>query len=601
MSGSARNPKADGSARTARGRDRERVAAMVDNDLLIRGGTVLDGSGGPAYEADVAVRDGRIVAVGPGLAGGREEIDARGLLVTPGFVDLHTHYDGQVTWEDRVSPSSDHGVTTVVTGNCGVGFAPCRAEDRDGLVALMAGVEDIPEVVMTEGLPWTWESFPEYLDTVAARPHDVDIAAMLPHSALRVYAMGQRAVDREDATEADIARMAELTRAAMAAGAIGFATSRALQHRSVHGEPIPTVRAAEQELRAILLAMAESGSGVFQLLSDFDEYAGVDAEFAMFRRLVAACGRPLSYTLNQKHSDPDGWRRLLDLTAQARAGGLPIRAQVLGRPTGVVLGHDLSLSPFTGCPTYDDLAPLPFDERIAALRRVEVRERVLAEAEARLRRARWAHRFEFADPPDYEPAPETSIAARAQRERRAPAEVAYDILLADGGRRLIYQAAQNYADGSLNAPYEMMVHPDTILGLGDGGAHVGLLCDASYPTTMLAHWTRDRTRGPRLELPAVVRALSAETADAVGLGDRGRLAPGYQADLNVIDYDRLHLHMPEVVRDLPTGGRRVVQRAAGYVATVVAGAVTYREGEPTGALPGRLVRGARPGPVAAAR
>jgi N-acyl-D-aspartate/D-glutamate deacylase len=568
---------------------------MAETDLVIRNGTIVDGSGGAPYQADVAVSQGLISEIGPGLPPGQTEIDAAGLLVTPGFVDIHTHYDGQATWENRLSPSSYHGVTTVVTGNCGVGFAPCRAQDRNDLIALMAGVEDIPEVVMAEGLPWSWESFPEYLDAVAARPHDLDIAAMLPHSALRVYAMGQRAIDREPATEADITRMAELTREAMAAGAIGFGTSRAVQQRSVRGEPIPTVGAAEQELHGVLAAMAETG-GVFQVLSDFDEFAGVEREFAMFRRLTAAVGRPMSFTLNQKHSDPDGWRQLLKLTEQAAAEGLPIRAQVLGRPTGLILGHDLTLSPFTRCPSYAALASLPFEDRIAQLHRPEIRDRILDEVTAE-RRPRWDFRFEFAEPPDYEPEPEHSLAARAARAGVSPQELAYDLMLSDGGRTLIFQAFQNYGYGSLSASYDMMVHPDTVLGLGDGGAHLGLLCDASYPTTMLTHWTRDRTRGPKLEVPQVIKALTAETAQAVGLLDRGRVAAGYRADLNVLDYDGLRLHVPEVVWDLPAGGRRVVQRADGYVATVVAGAVTYRDGEPTGALPGRLVRGARSAPA----
>ncbi|TQM11263.1 N-acyl-D-amino-acid deacylase family protein [Pseudonocardia kunmingensis] len=569
-------------------------------DLVIRRGTVADGSGGELFEADVAVRDGTVAAVGPDLAAGTEEIDATGLLVTPGYVDIHTHYDGQVTWENRLSPSSGHGVTTVVTGNCGVGFAPCRPEDQTELVELMAGVEDIPEVVMTEGLSWTWTTFPEYLDTVARRPHDIDVAAMVPHSALRVYAMGRRAIERESATEGEIARMGELMREAMAAGAIGFGTSRALQQKSVHGEPIPTVRAAEDELRGILLAMAEGGGGVFQALSDFDEFADVDGEFAMFRRLVTGSGRPLSFTLNQKHRDPDGWRRLLELTAEASAEGLPITAQVLGRPTGLLLGHDVTLSPFSRCPSYAALADLPLDARVRELRRSEVRRRVLVEAAGHNRRA-WRFRFELGDPPNYEPDPTDSLEARAAREGTTPEALAYDLLLTGDGRGLLFEAFQNYADGSLQAAYEMMVHPDTVLGLGDGGAHLGLICDASYPTTMLAHWTRDRTRGPRMSIPAAVKAMTSDTARAVGLHDRGRIAPGCKADVNVIDYDRLRLHRPEVVRDLPAGGRRIVQRADGYVATLVSGTVTYRGGAPTGALPGRLVRGPRHAPSADVR
>lgn len=567
-------------------------------DLVLRGGTVVDGTGADPYEADVAVSNGRVAEIGAGLSAGTEEIAASGLLVTPGYVDIHTHYDGQVTWEERVRPSSGHGVTTVVTGNCGVGFAPCRAADRTELVELMAGVEDIPEVVMTEGLAWDWTSFGEYLDAVDRHPHDLDIAAMLPHSALRVFVMGERAIKREPATARDITLMAELTRDALAEGAVGFGTSRALQQKSIRGEPIPTVRAAEDELRGITMAMADSNSGVLQVLSDFDLFEDVDGEFAMFRRLVRESGRPLSFTLNQKHSDPDGWRQLLALTEQAAAAGLPITAQVLGRPTGLLLGHDVTMSPFSRSQAYASLATLPFAARIAELRKPEVRERILAETPAGNRDG-WQYRFELGDPPDYEPDPAHSVAARAEREGTSAQAVAYDILLQDNGRQLILHAFQNYAEGSLQAAYEMMVHDDTVLGLGDGGAHCGLICDASYPTTMLTHWTRDRDRGPRLTIPQAVRALTSRTAAAVGLNDRGRIAPGFRADLNVIDYDALRLRRPEVARDLPAGGRRVVQRADGYAATVVAGEVTYRDGEPTGALPGRVVRGAQPAPGAA--
>jgi len=404
-------------------------------DLVIRGGTVVDGSGGDPFAADVAITDGRIAAVGPNLAAGREEIDAKGLLVTPGFVDIHTHYDGQVTWERRLSPSSDHGVTTIVTGNCGVGFAPCHPEDRDELVALMAGVEDIPEVVMADGLPWNWETFGEYLDAVDSQPHDADIAALLPNSALRVYVMRQRAVDREPATAEDRERMAELTREAMEAGALGFGTSRAIQQKSVRGQPIPTVGAAEDELRSVLEAMSDTGRGVFQALSDFDQFKSVDAEFGMFRRLISETGRPMSFTLNQKHGDPDGWRRLLQLTEQANAEGVDIKAQVLGRPTGLLMGHELTLNPFVPCPTYHALSSLPFEARIAELRKPEVRAQVLKEVEetAELGRARsvrdWTRMFELGSKPNYEPPREESIEAKAKAKNVDPAELVYDIML----------------------------------------------------------------------------------------------------------------------------------------------------------------------------
>jgi N-acyl-D-amino-acid deacylase len=567
------------------------------DDLIIRNGRIADGTGSEVFVADIAVADGRIAAVGPDLPPGRSEFDAAGLLVTPGFVDVHTHYDGQLTWESRVAPSSDHGVTTIVTGNCGVGFAPCRPEDHDELVDLMAGVEDIPEVVMTEGLDWTWVSFAEYLDRVDAQTHDVDIAAMVPHSALRVFVMGDRAVRREHATQADIVEMARLTREALAAGAIGFGTSRAIQQRSAHGEPIPTVRAAEDELRGILDAMAEAGTGVFQALSDFELYESVDAEFSMFRRLVSETGRPMSFTLNQRPDYPEGWHDLLARTEQASSEGLPIKGQVLGRPAGILLGHDLTRSPFSVCPTFTALGGLPFADKITQLRRPDVRDQIVAESTA-LERRPWDTVFELTDPPDYEPDPAvSSIAARAASAGVSPAEFAYDLLLEDDGQQLFLHATQNYLEGSLRACHRMLSSPSTIPGLGDGGAHLGLICDASWPTTMLAHWTRDRSRGPKLDLVSVVKAMTSEVADAVGLQDRGRIAVGYKADVNVIDYDRVRLRAPHVVHDLPAGGRRILQQADGYVATFVTGTLTHHDGKPTGQYPGRVVRGAQPPPA----
>ncbi|WP_338010742.1 N-acyl-D-amino-acid deacylase family protein [Sphingobium bisphenolivorans] len=531
-------------------------------------------------------------------------MDARGLTVTPGFVDIHTHYDGQVTWESRMAPSSNHGVTTIVTGNCGVGFAPCHPTDHEALVELMAGVEDIPEVVMTEGLKWNWQSFPEYLDAVAARPHDVDIAAMVPHSPLRVFVMGDRAIRREEATAQDISQMADLVKAAIDAGAVGFATSRAVQQKSVTGEPIPTVRAAEDELDGILQAMKQAGQGVFQVLSDFELFQDIEGEFAMFRRLTERSGRPMSYSLAQKHNNPEGWRYLLELTEQASNAGLPIRAQVMGRPTGVLLGFDLTLSPFTGCPSYDALADLPFDQRIATLRDPQVRDRILEEsAQARTQDhgpgRDYGYIFEMTDPPTYEPDMRDSLKERAKATGKAAEAIAYDLMLENGGRGILFEPAQNYAYGSLDPSYEMLQHKDTIFGLGDGGAHCGVICDASFPTTMLSYWGRDRTRGPRLPVEQIVKAMTSDNARMIGLLDRGVIAPGYKADLNIIDFDRLQLCVPEVVRDLPSGGRRVVQRAHGYVATIQSGVVTYREGEPTGALPGGVVRGAQPAPAAA--
>lgn len=571
---------------------------MGNENLLVTGGEVFDGLGGQPYRADIAIRNGQIVAVGTDISAAAgsdaQVIDAQGAMVTPGFVDIHTHYDGQVTWTNRVSPSSAHGITTIVMGSCGVGFAPCHSSDHDQLINLMSGVEDIPEVVMAEGLPWTWNTFPEFMDFLAARSYDMDIGALLPHSALRVYVMGERAVKRELANADDIEKMAALTREARAAGAVGFATSRALQQRSAKGEPIPTVRAGEDELLGIALALKDAGGGVLQLLSDFNLDQGIEEEFAMMRRLVKESRRLLSYTLHQKNNNPEGWRQLLALTEQANVDGLPIKAQVLSRPTGVLLGHELSYCPFTTSTTYQELNKLPISEKFATLRKPEIRARILGERPEALRympaMQDFERMFELGDPPQYEPAPDESIAARAKRIGCEPLELAYDLMLQRDGRAILFVAAQDYTYGSLEPTRVMLSHQDSLLGLGDGGAHVGIVCDASYSTHMLTHWTRDRMRGERLDLPTVVKWLSRDNAVAMGFNDRGVVAAGYKADLNVIDYDNLRLHEPEVVYDLPTGGRRVIQKASGYVATIVSGRVTYRDGQATGDLPGRLVR-----------
>ncbi len=568
-------------------------------DLVVRGGSVADGSGGGLFEADVAISGGRIAAVGKIAGRGREEIDARGKLVTPGFVDVHTHYDGQATWDGRMQPSSWHGCTTVVMGNCGVGFAPCRVEDHDRLIRLMEGVEDIPFPVLTEGLPWNWESYPDYLDALAKRRFDIDIGSQLPHAALRVFVMGERGANREPATPADIAAMAEIAEAAMRAGALGFSTSRTLNHRTSDGQPTPTLTAGEDELLDIAMAMKAANAGVLQFVSDF---ADPKEEFAMLRRLVERSGRPLSFSLLQSSRAPESWRMLLAGIAQANADGLPIKAQVAGRPVGVLLGLELTMNPFSQHPAYREIAALPHAERVAALRDPSFRERLLAAppenepgfAVSTLNN--WAEMFVMDEAFDYEPTADQSLEARAAGEGRAPQALALDAMLENGGRGMLYVPFLNYAQGSLDPAYAMLTHPNTIPGLSDGGAHVGMICDGSFPTYNLSHWTRDRTRGPKLTVEEVVRMQCADTAAALGLGDRGRIESGLRADLNVIDYDRLKLRPPEVAYDLPAGGRRLIQKADGYVATIVAGEITYRDGEPTGALPGRLVRGARPVP-----
>ncbi len=571
---------------------------MTDHDLVIRGGTVLDGTGDPARTADVAVRDGVVTEVGRVAGTAARTIDADGLLVTPGFVDIHAHYDGQASWGERMIPSSWHGVTTVVVGNCGVGFAPVHPQDHGRLIELMEGVEDIPGVVLSEGLAWNWQSFPEFMDVLDGRPFDIDVALQLPHGALRLHVMGERGAAREAATPDDIAAMARIAAEAVEAGAMGFTTSRTLNHRTSRGEPTPTLTAEADELVGIARAIGDTGRGVLQVVSDFTD---VDGEFAIFRRMAAESGRPLSFTLVQARGED--WRRQLDLLAEANAAGVVMSAQVAPRPVGLLLGLQCTLNPLMTNAVYREVAGLPLDEQVVALSDPAMRRRVLDEAAADGRRAgrvmgAFEHMYLLGDPPDYEPDPATSVAGLAERAGREPIELVYDHLVSDGGRAFFYVPFLNYTDGNLDATGEMLAHPHTVPGLGDGGAHLGTICDASFPTTLLALWGRDRDRG-RLALPYLVRQHTQDTARTVGLLDRGVLAPGYRADVNVIDFEHLTARRPEMRHDLPAGGRRLVQAAEGYVATVVAGHVTYENGEATGPLPGRLVRGPQPAPAAA--
>jgi N-acyl-D-aspartate/D-glutamate deacylase len=559
------------------------------HDLVIRGGTIVDGSGGARFSGDVAVEGGRIAEVGRVSGRGKRELDARGLLVTPGWVDVHTHYDGQATWDSLISPSCWHGVTTAVMGNCGVGFAPVKPGTHDYLIKLMEGVEDIPGTVLWEGVQWAWESFPEYLDALAAKPRALDVAAQVPHAALRFYVMGERGADHNEApTPDEIERMGEIARDAVRAGAIGFTTSRTKNHRASDGRFTPSLTAPEAELVGIARRMGEAGKGVFEIVTDF---AGRDQEWAMFRRMIEVSGRPASISLAQADQSPDSFRSALKQLEDANAAGLRFKAQVAARAIGVMLGFEASLNPFCGHPSWLELGKLPPQQRLARLRDPAVRARLLGEKSAAPGLAMLVCAFDkIFRSGDYEPTAEQSCAAEAKRRGVAPEVVAYDWLLENDGRALLYRPLLNYANYNLDATHEMLQHPHVVPGLGDGGAHVGLISDGSFPTFLISHWAKDRTRGPKLPLEKLVKAQSADTAAIVGMSDRGRIAAGLKADLNLIDFAGLGVLAPEIAYDLPTGSKRLIQRARGYVATVCSGAVTFQHGESTGELPGKLVR-----------
>jgi N-acyl-D-aspartate/D-glutamate deacylase len=565
---------------------------MAQHDMVIRSGSVIDGTGREAFTADVAIKDGLIVEVGKVSGAGQREVDADGALVTPGFVDIHTHYDGQATWSNRMSPSSHHGVTSVVMGNCGVGFAPVRPTDHDLLIELMEGVEDIPGVALSEGLSWEWESFPDYLDYLSKRQFDMDIGAQLPHAALRVYVMGQRGADREPATAEDVLEMRRLTEEAIRAGALGFTSSRTLNHRSVRGEPTPTLQAEYDELVGMASALHSSGRGVMEMISDFDD---LDEEFSLLESMVRSAGRPMSISLAQGISD-HGWRKVLGKIESASNAGLAMRGQVAPRPIGILLGLTTTLSPFTTRPSFSEVATLPMAERVAALtdpmRKARILEEPTGHGFMRLFRLMDEGRkiWLMTDPPNYEPDPKDSLFAQATSRGLDPWSYVYDMLLQNQGKALLYTPFANYAENNLDCCRDMILHKDTVMGLGDGGAHVGTICDASFITSLLTHWGRDRTRGEGIDLPTLIKCQSSDTARAVDLTDRGTLEAGMRADVNIIDFDNLNVRLPEMVNDLPAGGARLQQRADGYQMTMVKGEPTYIEGQATDALPGRLVR-----------
>ena len=566
---------------------------MAEYDLIIRNGHVVDGSGGKSGILDVAVKDGLIQAVGENLPDtASNEIDAAGLIVTPGFVDVHTHYDGQATWDSHLNPSSNLGTTTVVMGNCGVGFAPCKPEDRDVLIQLMEGVEEIPETAMAEGLPWTWESFPEYLDTLDAKPRDIDVAALVPHGPVRVFVMGERAVNRETATDEDISKMQAVIEESVNAGGVGFSTSRTLVHRTSTGSPVPTYKAATHELKQLGMALSGEKGHVFQLISDWED---LDEEFSILRSTSESTGAKGTFTLLHLDNQPDLWRQQLDHIEHAQSEGLDIRGQVLSRPVGMLMGHPASMSPFSPRPTFRSLEDLPWNEKIAKLKTPEIKSQILGEdidqphIFVKLFSRRFDKMYPLEEPIEYLPAPDTSVAARAEAEGVEPVEWLYDYFLGNDGNNLIYIPAANFSD---HIP-ELLTHPNTVSALGDGGAHVGSICDASANIYVITKWVKERKS---FELEKAIHLLTRQPAELYSLKDRGLIAPGYKADINLIDYEALSLKTPHIVHDLPAGGKRLLQHANGIVSTMVSGTVIYQSGEATGALPGKLVRGQQQDP-----
>lgn len=573
------------------------------HDLVIRNGRIVDGTGAPAFIGDVAIDAGVITSVGGKAGAARREIDASGMVVAPGWVDIHTHYDGQVTWDPYLSPSSWRGVTTLVMGNCGVGFAPVEPGKEEFLIGLMEGVEDIPGTALTEGIKWSWDSFPQYMDALEKMKRVLDVGTQMPHGSLRTYVMGERGAHNEEATPTDIAKMAALVREALQAGALGFTTSRTMLHRAKNHELVPGTFASVDELLGIGRAIGEAGHGVFEMASDM---VGPDATMEWMVKLSSETGLPITFAMAQIDNNLTGYRRVLDRVREYNANGAHLVPQIPGRPTGILMGLESSLHPFITHPTYRELSHLPIDDRVAKLRDPQVRARILSEQPATQDRManyflnNFIKLFALGDPPIYEPAREDSVAERAKRMGKTPHELTYELLLERNGRELLYMPFANYSDYNFDALREMLIDPITALGLSDGGAHCGAICDASMPTYMLTHWVRDRSRGERLPIELAVKRQTSDTAHFYGLLDRGVLASGMKADVNVIDLDGLRLHPPQMVFDLPAGARRLVQHVDGYRYTVVTGEVTFENGKATNAMPGKLIRGPQAAPRAAA-
>ena len=565
-------------------------------DLVVRGGTIIDGTGSEPFLGDVAIKDGKIAAVGAVPGSSSREIDASGLAVTPGFVDIHTHYDGRATWDPQLAPSCYHGVTTIVMGNCGVGFAPVEPGQEDFLIGLMEGVEDIPGAALHEGIKWSWRTFPEYLEALERLEFSMDVATQVPHGSVRAFVMGERGANNEPATPKDIEEMAAIVKEGIAAGALGFSTSRTIAHTAITGEPVPGTFAAEDELFGIGRVLGELKTGIFEVAgagAAGEDIAAPAKELDWMMRLSKEIGRPVTFAMLQVDAAPDLWRELLERSALAVREGADVFPQVAGRPFGFLIGHQTEVHPLAACPTFSALLPLPFEERITRLRNPETKAGILAEAnpETSMLLGQLGRVFPMGDPPNYEPAYDDSIEGIAGKENIDPIELLYDRMLERNGRELFLVPLLNYSGGDAEPIREMMYHPRAALGLGDGGAHCGMICDASIQTFMLTHWVRDRTRGARIPIEFAVKRMSKDTADLYGLNDRGTIEVGKKADLNLIDLDRLRLEPPEMIHDLPAGGRRFMQRARGYRATLVSGEFTIENDELTGFYPGRLIRG----------
>ena len=562
-------------------------------DLIIKNGSIYDGKGSEPYQADIAISNEKIVEIGDIKGEAKKVIDAEGKIVTPGFVDIHTHYDGQVTWDPYLRPSTYHGVTTVVMGNCGVGFSPCKPDQRDWLIGLMEGVEDIPGTALHEGIDWEWESFPEYLDALEKKPLAIDVGTQIPHGAVRAYVMGERGINHEEASQEEIDRMKEIVQEAIKAGAYGFSTSRTEKHNDVNGNLTPSITAHKNELVEIAKSLGEINKGVLQGISDFYDF---ESEFDIFKAMSKQSGRPISITVEQQDARPEWWEQLLDGIEDAQSEGINMYGQVPPRATGILMGLTATLNPFRFHPTYMEIADLALEERVEIMSNDEFKEKLLSDNAVSINPLvdeivnSYSKMFKLGEPANYEPDPEMSFESLANSSNMTAKEIAYDAMLEKDGRALIYHPLFNYQTGDLSLVEKMLKHPYTISGLGDAGAHCGAISDASFPTTLVQHWSRDRSRGSKLPLETVIKMQTSETANLLGIKDRGVLEKGYKADINIIDYEGLTLHEPEIINDLPAGGRRLVQKASGYDYTIVSGEVAFVKGEATGALNGRLIR-----------